>query len=63
MSLIRNAPLWFHVGVGTGILLLSALSLIATKRLAQPEVGIRLSYLAIGLGGFMLAVSTSDPGG
>lgn len=56
MSIIANAPLWFHLGVGIGVLLLSALSLVATKQLNRPDVGIQLSYVAMIIGGGMLVI-------
>ena len=55
MSIIANAPLWFHLGVGIGVLLLSALSLVATKQLNRPDVGIQLSYVAMIIGVIALA--------
>ena len=46
MSMIANAPLWFHAGIGMAVLLLSALSLVAW-RLNSPGLSIQLGYLMV----------------
>jgi hypothetical protein len=60
MSLIANAPLWFHIGVAMGGLLLAGLSITATRRLNRPDIGLQLSYLAIGISMTMLGIIASQ---